>query len=318
MEPYNPNKSFIQFRLNPDAIKEELISFIPYNRTLRHIYNNQDGDIRETAKVAMSETPVIGSLLAGEPTDAVKEAFLMGIPVPGTSEMKKLKKEINNNPNREYFNHYGNLYYKDKIRNKDKYVNAADKSSKKDVNEWYDYYEGPNTNTYKYNDYKQVLDDIDASGQIHDKLYNSPYLIGRSRNLKNNKDAIELADQFLKSHNVGNKDVYTYPNGYVVVADPVKKTAEIYTFNGERSFSNNYSWRKAEPFNYNDISSNATKVDNNFRANTALESKLLDAEARQLNADMDVLNVDDRYPYLRSGEDIRKLPQLNNQLYYHH
>ena len=80
MEPYNPNKSFIRFRLNPDAIKEELISFIPYNRTLRHIYNNPEGDIRETAKVALSETPVIGSLLAGEPTNAVKEAVLMATP----------------------------------------------------------------------------------------------------------------------------------------------------------------------------------------------------------------------------------------------
>lgn len=93
MEPYNPNKSFIQFRLNPDAIKEELISFIPYNRTLRHIYNNPEGDIRETAEVASSETPILGSLLAGEPTNAVKEAVLLGSPV----KYKELRNTVKGN-----------------------------------------------------------------------------------------------------------------------------------------------------------------------------------------------------------------------------
>lgn len=109
MEPYNPNKSFIRFRLNPDAIKEELISFIPYNRTLRHIYNNPDGDIRETAKVAASETPILGSLLAGEPTNAVKEAVLLA--APGSPRYKngkikpdyKASKEINDRIHKQYF-----------------------------------------------------------------------------------------------------------------------------------------------------------------------------------------------------------------------
>lgn len=81
LKPYYPNKGFISFRLNPEAIKEELISFVPYNRTLRHIYNNPEGDISETAKVAASETPILGSLLAGEPVDAAKEAILLGVPV---------------------------------------------------------------------------------------------------------------------------------------------------------------------------------------------------------------------------------------------
>ena len=81
LKPYDPNKGFISFRLNPDAIKEALIEQVPYNRTLRHIYNNPEGDISETAKVAASETPILGSLLAGEPVDAAKEAILLGVPV---------------------------------------------------------------------------------------------------------------------------------------------------------------------------------------------------------------------------------------------
>lgn len=88
LKPYDPNKGFISFRLNPDAIKEELISFVPYNRTLRHIYNNPEGDIIETAKVAASETPILGSLLAGEPTDAAKEAVLFGFPIKAPAKSK--------------------------------------------------------------------------------------------------------------------------------------------------------------------------------------------------------------------------------------
>lgn len=81
LKPYDPNKGFISFRLNPDAIKEALMEQVPYNRTLRNIYNNPEGDIIETAKVAASETPILGSLLAGEPVDAAKEAILLGVPV---------------------------------------------------------------------------------------------------------------------------------------------------------------------------------------------------------------------------------------------
>lgn len=95
LKPYDPNKGFISFRLNPDAIKEALIEQVPYNRTLRYIYNNPEGDIRETAKFAASETPILGSLLAGEPVDAAKEAFLLGMPVKSTKALNKI------NPNSE-------------------------------------------------------------------------------------------------------------------------------------------------------------------------------------------------------------------------
>ena len=36
LKPYDPNKGFISFRLNPDAIKEELKALIPYYQTLKY------------------------------------------------------------------------------------------------------------------------------------------------------------------------------------------------------------------------------------------------------------------------------------------
>lgn len=99
LKPYDPNKGFISFRLNPEALKEALIEQVPYNRTLRHIYNNPEGDIRETAKVAASETPILGSLLAGEPVDAAKEAFLLATPAKASKARAYIKKH----PNRDYY-----------------------------------------------------------------------------------------------------------------------------------------------------------------------------------------------------------------------
>lgn len=152
MEPYNPNKSFIHLRLNPDAIKEELISFIPYNRTLRHIYNNPEGDIRETAKIAAYETPILGSLLAGEPTDAVKEAFLMGLPMKSAN---KVKADVLANPQRKYINASGDLIYADPAKPGSAYYAKDDSKF---------------TNVYAdimpYKDNKSVIRDIEATEEM--------------------------------------------------------------------------------------------------------------------------------------------------------
>lgn len=152
MEPYNPNKSFISFRLNPDAIKEELISFIPYNRTLRHIYNNPEGDIRETAKVAASETPILGSLIAGEPVDAVKEAFLMGMPMKSAN---KVKADALANPQRKYLNASGDLIYYDPKKPGSAYY-AKDDTKFSDVR----------ADIAPYKDNKSVIRDIEATEEM--------------------------------------------------------------------------------------------------------------------------------------------------------
>ena len=83
LKPYDPNKGFISFRLNPDAIKEEALNLIPWpvGTIAREMYRNPDGSAIETVKQVGRETPVLGSILSGEPTDALKEAILLGVPV---------------------------------------------------------------------------------------------------------------------------------------------------------------------------------------------------------------------------------------------
>lgn len=76
------DKSFIEFRLDPDNIKEELSQLIPYYETLKYYHENPDAPISETAKVAAQETPILGSILRGEPVNAAKEAIIMGMPIP--------------------------------------------------------------------------------------------------------------------------------------------------------------------------------------------------------------------------------------------
>lgn len=72
----------ISFRLDPDAIKEEALNLVPWpvGTIAREMYHNPDGSIVETAKQVGRETPIIGSILSGEPTDALKEAILIGMP----------------------------------------------------------------------------------------------------------------------------------------------------------------------------------------------------------------------------------------------
>lgn len=99
LKPYDPNKGFISFRLNPDAIKEEALNLIPWpvGTIAREMYRNPDGSIVETAKQVGRETPVLGSLLSGEYSDAAKEAILFGFPVG-----KGYRQEISNLANKGY------------------------------------------------------------------------------------------------------------------------------------------------------------------------------------------------------------------------
>lgn len=106
----------ISFRLNPDAIKEQLWGLIPYNQTLRHIHNNPEGDISETLKIAARETPILGSILAGEPSDAVKEAVLIAVPGPKSSKAdvyNHQRKFVNDNPNKQFVDINGDLFIKE-------------------------------------------------------------------------------------------------------------------------------------------------------------------------------------------------------------
>lgn len=226
MEPYNPNKSFIRFRLNPDAIKEELISFIPYNRTLRHIYNNPEGDIRETAKVAASETPIIGSLLAGEPTNAVKEAFLMGLPGKRGSRMvdaSSVIEEINKHPKRKYYNLDNNaLVYK---------------SGKKYRTVPGDWEHEPLNKATPYNDYIAAIKDVKESEYLTNKyapineLY---YDVRKKQTGLNSYNEFIINNKVKPNEEVFYSDISSGNNGFYEINVLDKNTGKVksYNYNG--------------------------------------------------------------------------------------
>ena len=304
LKPYDPNKGFISFRLNPDAIKEEALNLIPWpvGTIAREMYRNPDGSIVETAKQVGRETPVLGSLLSGEYSDAAKEAFLLGMPVNNAansplSRSPKIKKEIALNPNREYFNYGGDLYYKDKYRGKDHYINQYDKSDRLPVNDYYETFEGNNTGTFKYKDNKQVLDDLNVSERVYDDLEPVPNpppggLTERSSNLQKHERAIDVADQFLSSHKLPkNKEIYT--NGFnVILWDPKKNMGSEYA--GWSTRNNNLVFDSPTPAKQPNKYWN--KVDQQFRNQTPLERKLLEQDAELFNINYEPLSVDDFIP----------------------
>lgn len=82
LDEYKPNKSWIEFKLDPNMIIDELGNLIPYRNTIGMI--DSEAPWSEVGKTALRETPILGSILAGEPLDAAKEALLIGLPTPKT------------------------------------------------------------------------------------------------------------------------------------------------------------------------------------------------------------------------------------------
>lgn len=311
----------ISMRLDPDKIKEEALNMVPWpvGTIAREMYYNPDGSIVETAKQVGRETPVLGSLLSGEYSDAAKEAFLLGLPVNNSptsslSRSPKIKKEIAKNPNREYFNYGGNLYYKDKFRGKDHYINQYAKSDRLPVNEYFDTFEGNNTGTYKYKDTKQVLDDLNISEQVYDDLTpnvpnNTPGLEMRSKDLYKREDAINVADQFLSKHKVpNNKEIYVN-GGYVTVWDPKKNIGIEYEGN---LVGNNIVF--SSPITVNKLDKYWKKIDQQFRNQTPLERKLLEQDAELFNIKYEPLSVDDFTP--ANATNLRNYIWNNNNIKY--
>lgn len=279
MEPYNPNKSFIQFRLNPDAIKEELISFIPYNRTLRHIYNNPEGDIRETAKVAMSETPVLGSLLAGEPTDAVKEAFLMGLPGKRGTRMvdaSSVIEEINKHPKRKYYNLDNNaLVYK----SGNKYRTVPG-----------DWEHTPINKATPYNDYMEAIKDVKESEYLTNKYapINELYYDVRSK-----QTGLNSYNEFIRNNKVKpNEEVF-----YSDVSSGNGGFKEIHVLDKNTG--------KVKSYHYNGMNKkyelSPRVVDFDMLVPGALKKPVLQSDIdllnKKLNEDVGLFNIDlDNYP----------------------
>lgn len=282
MEPYNPNKSFISFRLNPDAIKEELISFIPYNRTLRHIYNNPEGDIRETAKVAASETPIIGSLLAGEPTNAVKEAIIMGLPVKGgpngtrIADASSLRDVVNAHPRMKYYN-LDNKYVAYKSGNN--YLDVRNGLSRN----------YPNNPPKPYKNYKEVLKDINESEYLTNKYnpINDLYY-----DIKSKQQGLNSYNEFIRTHKVKPNEEVLYndlgsgSNGFYDISLLDKNTGIV------ESYSYDGMTKKYEPYNHIRSSRLLPRA-----MNKPVQQSEIDLMNKKLQEDVNLFNIElDNYP----------------------
>ena len=85
MEPYNPNKPFIQMKLEGGLLDRMVEMGIPFTRALQYIRNNPEGPARETLKmIAEDVVPFYYNYRhGGDLSDYAKEAVMLGIPVKG-------------------------------------------------------------------------------------------------------------------------------------------------------------------------------------------------------------------------------------------
>lgn len=226
------DKSFIEFRLDPDNIKEELSQLIPYYETLKYYHENPDAPISETAKVALNETPFIGSLLRGEPVDAAKEAFIMGLT---PTKIKSIKNYVNKHPNAKYTNSANELYdiskfVEDEIAKKPGHKGnyAQELEDKMDNGDWMNDYDNVN----------EVLTDLNESA----KIPSSPYdfdkpLISKAKDFSTKYFRLKnLKDQLTVMKDKMPKDVYE-SNIYNLDLDIKKTMADINKHNIEMEFA---------------------------------------------------------------------------------
>ena len=78
------DKPYIEFRLNPDKMKEEIKGIIPGYRALEYFRNNPDSSFTNTLDLLAEDVvPFYAAHKYGAgPGDYIKEAVLMGMPIP--------------------------------------------------------------------------------------------------------------------------------------------------------------------------------------------------------------------------------------------
>lgn len=84
MEPYNPNKPFIQMKLDGSLLDRMVEAGIPLSRALQYFRDNPEGSAFETLKTAAEDVvPFYGNYRhGGDWSDYAKEALLIAAPVP--------------------------------------------------------------------------------------------------------------------------------------------------------------------------------------------------------------------------------------------
>lgn len=159
MEPYNPNKPFLEFKFNKEKAKEELRNTIPGLRALEYYHKNPDSSITNSLDILAEDfVPFYASHKYGaNPGDYIKEAVLLGNPV----KYKELRNKVKGNkPNGSWIDANGE--FKD--------VNNAE------YNGYYDWKERePNdVQFYELEDANQALKYIDDSEQYM-STHSNPY-----------------------------------------------------------------------------------------------------------------------------------------------
>lgn len=229
------DKSFIEFRLDPDNIKEELSQLIPYYETLKYYHENPDAPISETAKVALNETPFIGSLLRGEPVNAAKEAFIMGLT---PTKIKSIKNYVNKHPNAKYEN-IGNEIYDIGTPDTPRGTPRVNKPGERGnfFEEEMDRVTHGEPN-FMYQNTNDFLNDLEESA----KIPSSPYdfdkpLISKAKDLSYEIFRLKnLKDQLTEMKDKMPKDVYE-SNIYNLDLDIKKTMADINKHNIEMEFA---------------------------------------------------------------------------------
>ena len=82
MEPYNPNKPFIQMKLEGSLLDRMVEAGIPFTRALQYFRDNQEGPASEFFKLAAEDViPFYGNYRhGGSAKDYAKEAMLLAFP----------------------------------------------------------------------------------------------------------------------------------------------------------------------------------------------------------------------------------------------
>lgn len=169
------DKPYIEFRLNPDKLKEELRGIVPGYRALEYFHNNPDSSFTNTLDLLAEDVvPFYAAHKYGAgPGDYIKEAVLMGMPIPkakfkvpldanglSPKQYKFIREEVNNPTNTtRYIDPNGRIY--EELTTDPNKVSYVDNRNWKPIDkadpnvELYDL--DPNTYNDIYNAYNLIL-----------------------------------------------------------------------------------------------------------------------------------------------------------------
>lgn len=265
MEPYNPEKSWLEFKFNKEQAKEQLKQTIPGLRALMHMHDYPESNALETLDLAAEDfVPFYSAIKYGaEPSDFAKEAMLLGL-MKWPDIASKAKRSVVRNKDREYYNSNQNLYYMDKDGNLH------------NINKEY----GPEPdldNMRKYNSYQDVLDDM---AYTEEALKEAKPLGERGSDVYNATKAYEAIDDFTQSHPYMKVE---YGGGHgsnpsVLVYNPNTLNYDVY-----RKFGNNWE--------LNDWKLDKQDIDKLYYKNDPVERINAEAAKKQLMQDIKLFNV---------------------------